>query len=105
MSEIKMKTCKECKIDKPITDYYMAVKDDKYPRCHPRCKPCHNTFSRQYRKSRPPQGFAALPKEIRDDILVMRKEGATLKAIASKYDIKYSKFTWWKRAGKLCVCE
>lgn len=37
----KMKTCKDCKIEKSLTEYYFYNYKDRIPYPYARCKPCH----------------------------------------------------------------
>jgi transposase-like protein len=97
------KICKACEIDKPIKDYFVAVKG-KHLRYHPRCKPCHNLFNNANYKPRVKKlsGFAALPREVRDDILKMVSEKCKWNAIAKKHSIVYSTLCYWKNNGFVC---
>lgn len=103
----KMKICKACKIEKPHTMYYIAVKD-KYNRLHPRCKPCHSEFAKTFRKAKPKpqkikklQGFAALSDEVRSDIILMIDNKEKFKIIAKKHDIPYSTLLGWNSSGRI----
>jgi hypothetical protein len=42
------KVCKECNIEKPLSEFFFWAKRNWYS---PRCKPCHNIFCTKYRHS------------------------------------------------------
>lgn len=98
----KLKACKDCQVEKPETEFFIAVKG-KYERRHPRCKRCHRNFNRGYYKPRcKPRGFAALPPEVQSDILKMVEENTKSVDIAKKHCIKYGTFCLWRRTGLVC---
>ena len=108
MSTPNMKICKACKIEKPHSEYYIAVRDN-YNRLHPRCKPCHSAFGRTYRKPRAKstklKGFAAQPDEVRAGIIEMVNNNVKYNVIAKKYNIVYSTLLDWKKKGRIMESE
>jgi hypothetical protein len=46
------KTCIECQVFKPITEFYVYPRRTGTPNVFPRCKPCHNAYGQRWRKGR-----------------------------------------------------
>ena len=101
------KICKRCGEEKPIEDYYLAVRG-KYERRHPRCITCYLVGCKEKydikkeTTEKKPRGFAALPKETRDDIIQMMNDKVIMAKIARKHNLNYNTFYKWKRSGQIC---
>ena len=108
--KLTTKICKRCGEEKPLEDYYIAVRG-KHERRHPRCIQCYladckekyyTTKKTTIKKPHKPRGFAALPKETRDDIIQMMNDKVIMAKIARKHNLNYNTFYKWKRSGQIC---
>lgn len=105
MTDIVLKTCKECKEELPRDENF--YKAGKYWQA--RCKPCHNKSRTSYKrwvapkKPKKPRAFQALSFENRCSVIKKINDGVGLKDIAQEHDIKYETLRRWKRDGKLII--
>jgi len=88
-----MKTCKTCKIEKTLDNYYMT---GKYVQSY--CKPCQNKLRNKYYKKREKKGFTT------KDLLLMSKDlraGLNFREIGEKYKVKSLNVGNYARRGRL----
>ncbi len=100
-TDIKTKICRDCKVSKPLADYYKRQDSHSYK---PICKPCCSITRKRYPintnyipKTRD-NGFAKLTKETQYNIISDIKIMA-IKQVADKYNIKYTTLYYWKNKG------
>jgi hypothetical protein len=101
------KICKTCNLDKPISDYYIAYKNNDNNIYTSLCKPCHNNKKTIYNQSKPkilkPNSFMKLEESKRNAILEDVKNKLKYKEIARKHDIRYNMMMFWKNKGYLTI--
>lgn len=99
------KLCKVCKEQKPISDYYIAYKNNNTNIYTSLCKPCHNKKKTEYNRNKQkiikPNSFMKLEESKRNQILEDVKNKINYKEIARKNDIKYHLMIFWKKKGYL----
>jgi len=107
MEDIKMKTCKVCKMEKELTkNFYKNRKSYS-----PLCKICYTKRSSKRLKDKPVyvkkgSGFNKLPLELKKQIIQDIKDGLNCSKIYKKHNekynqLKYKTLTAWKRNGTI----
>lgn len=104
-TETKTKICRDCKVSKPLEDYYKHRANTHYRIC----KRCANSNRKKYdvKSSYQPtgkrkNGFELMSYDQKKSI-VDDQQTMSLKDIATKYGIKYTTLHTWKSKGVLVV--
>lgn len=95
------KTCPNCIITKPLSDFYKA--GDYYQSL---CKPCHNSsrklYDRNYKKkTKKVTGFKKLSEEKQSKIIEQFTIGMSAKDIAYENNLNYNTLLYWKRTNQI----
>lgn len=101
------KICRDCKEEKPITDYYKRSDSPVYK---PMCKSCCNRermkypINTNYIPRKRANGFTKLSADIQTNIKT-DMSNMTIKQVATKYNIKYTTMCYWNKRGFICSQE